>query len=101
MPNAQLVKEGAEIASIYKNKSVAEQNSIGTWTFASLSFFSLFLTLFFVVYALLDIAWELLMDPSFEELRHTIYATGEEKRRFRQVRRLISPRFGLKVSQPL
>lgn len=30
VPNAQLVKEGAEIASIYKNKSVAEQNSIGT-----------------------------------------------------------------------
>ena len=29
VPNAQLVKEGAEIAAIYKNKSVAEQNSIG------------------------------------------------------------------------
>lgn len=60
VPNAQLVKEGAEIASIYKNKSVAEQNSI-------------------------DIAWELLMDPSFETLRHTIYGSGEEKKRFRQL----------------
>lgn len=32
VPNAQLVKEGAEIASIYKNKSVAEQNSIGEYS---------------------------------------------------------------------
>ncbi|CAB9527346.1 Receptor-type guanylate cyclase gcy [Seminavis robusta] len=60
VPNAQLVKEGVEIADIYKGKSVAEQNSI-------------------------DIAWELLMDPSFEELRHTIYGTAEEKKRFRQL----------------
>lgn len=26
------------------------------------------------------------MDPSFEELRRTIYGSGEEKKRFRQVR---------------
>jgi hypothetical protein len=39
---------------------------------------------------MLDIAWELLMDPSFEALRHTIYTTGDEKRRFRQVRRPIA-----------
>ena len=58
--NAQLVKEGVEIASIYKNKSVAEQNSI-------------------------DIAWELLMDPKFIELRRAIYGTGDEKKRFRQL----------------
>lgn len=58
--NAQLVKEECEIASIYKNKSVAEQNSI-------------------------DIAWELLMDPSFADLRHAIYGTGGEKKRFRQL----------------
>jgi hypothetical protein len=32
-----------------------------------------------------DIAWELLMDPGFQELRHTIYGTGEEKKRFRQL----------------
>jgi len=60
VPNAQLVKEGAEVATIYKNKSVAEQNSI-------------------------DIAWELLMDPSFEDLRHSIYGNAEEKKRFRQL----------------
>ena len=58
--NAQLVKEGVEIASIYKNKSVAEQNSI-------------------------DIAWELLMDVNFVDLRHAIYGTGNEKKRFRQL----------------
>jgi hypothetical protein len=32
VPNSQLVKEGAEIANIYKEKSVAEQNSIGKKT---------------------------------------------------------------------
>lgn len=33
VPNAQLVKEEASIASIYKGKSVAEQNSVGTFTY--------------------------------------------------------------------
>ena len=47
--NAQLVKEGHELADRFKNKSVAEQNST-------------------------VLAWELLMDPRFEDFRRTIYA---------------------------
>lgn len=60
VPNAQLVKEKATIATVYKNQSVAEQNSI-------------------------DIAWDLLMDDGFAELRSVIYSTEEEKNRFRQL----------------
>jgi len=47
VPNAQLVSENTEIAQIYKNKSVAEQNSV-------------------------DIAWDLLMEPSYKDLRDAI-----------------------------
>ena len=60
VPNAQLVKEGTEIASIYKNKSVAEQNSV-------------------------DLAWELLMEPEFAKLRQCIYTNQEELDRFRSL----------------
>ena len=59
-PNSQLIKEDASIASIYGGKSVAEQNSV-------------------------DLAWSLLMDPSFDDLRNTIYKTEEERKRFRQL----------------
>ncbi|EEC45650.1 predicted protein, partial [Phaeodactylum tricornutum CCAP 1055/1] len=47
-------------ALIHDNKSVAEQNSI-------------------------DLAWDLLIDDSYAELRNTIYATQEEQLRFRQL----------------
>jgi class 3 adenylate cyclase len=60
LPNAQLVKENADIATIYKNKSVAEQNSV-------------------------DIAWDLLMEPSYGDLRDCIYQTQEELERFRHL----------------
>ena len=58
VPNAQLVKEKATIAAVYKNQSVAEQNSV-------------------------DLAWNLLMDPAFAELWQTICANEAESRRFR------------------
>jgi len=48
------------MASIYKNRSVAEQVSV-------------------------DLAWELLQDESFSDLQRAIYQTPEEKRRFRQL----------------
>ena len=54
VPNAVLVNEGAEIATLYKNKSVAEQNSV-------------------------DIAWDLLMDEGFKDLRDLIYTTEVRK----------------------
>jgi hypothetical protein len=60
VPNAQLVKENTQIADYYKGKSVAEQNSV-------------------------DLAWDLLMDENYKELRANIYTTDSELRRFRQL----------------
>lgn len=60
VPNATLVKEGNHLAQVYDNKSVAEQNSV-------------------------DIALDLLMDASFDQLRATIYASDDESKRFRQL----------------
>ena len=60
VPNAQLVREQAGLASVYKNQSVAEQNSV-------------------------DIAWDLLMHEQFRELRRVIYVNEEEFRHFRQL----------------
>jgi 3'5'-cyclic nucleotide phosphodiesterase len=60
VPNSQLVKEEAPVAWVYKNKSVAEQNSI-------------------------DVAWTHLMLDKFKDLRSTIYASDAELQRFRQL----------------
>jgi 3'5'-cyclic nucleotide phosphodiesterase len=60
VPNTQLVKEDSHVSSIYRNQSVAEQNSV-------------------------DLAWALLMEDNFKELRNVIYATEEERMRFRQL----------------
>uniref|UniRef100_A0A7R9ZSQ7 PDEase domain-containing protein n=1 Tax=Craspedostauros australis TaxID=1486917 RepID=A0A7R9ZSQ7_9STRA len=60
VPNAQLIKEQTAIASLYKNQSVAEQNSI-------------------------DLSWDLMMGPQFEKFRSCIYKTREELDRFRQL----------------
>ena len=60
LPNAQLVKDGTDLAKNFDNKSVAEQNSV-------------------------HIGWEMLMDPQFERLRKCIYQTNVERKRFRQL----------------
>lgn len=60
VPNAQLVKENLTLASLYRNKSVAEQNSV-------------------------DIAWDVLMDESFDDLRAVIFTNQAELKRFRQL----------------
>ncbi|CAJ1930877.1 unnamed protein product [Cylindrotheca closterium] len=60
VPNAQLVQEGAAVATMYNERSVAEQNS-------------------------LVIAWNLLMSDRFANLRNTICATATELSRFRQL----------------
>eukprot|EP00980_Cylindrotheca_fusiformis_P005865 scaffold1231_cov107-Cylindrotheca_fusiformis.AAC.13 len=57
--NAQLVKENARCAQIYK-KSVAEQKSV-------------------------DIAWDMLMSDEYAALRACIYQTEEDLQRFRQL----------------
>ena len=58
--NAQRSKEDPTLAGKYKNRSVAEQNSV-------------------------DIAWELLMDPAFENLQRCIFSSKSELLRFRQL----------------
>jgi hypothetical protein len=60
VPNSQLIKENSTLAKIYKDKSVAEQNSV-------------------------DLCWDLLMDSIFEDLRAAIYSTDSERKRFRQL----------------
>lgn len=60
VPNAQLVREGLDIAEMYKNKSCAEQHSV-------------------------DLAWGLLMQPKYRELRACIYTSQAELERFRQL----------------
>lgn len=58
--NVDLCNENPILAKIFDGKSVAEQNSIG-------------------------LAWETLMDPSFQDLRDCIYTDSTELRRFRQL----------------
>jgi class 3 adenylate cyclase len=60
VPNSQLNLENSTLAKVYKNKSVAEQNSV-------------------------DLCWDLLMDSNFDDLRAAIYGTDDERTRFRQL----------------
>jgi len=60
VPNSQLVKENTTTAVRYHNRSVAEQHSIA-------------------------VAWSLLMQPCYRELRECIYRTETEFNRFRQL----------------
>jgi len=60
VPNSQLIKEETSLAAVYRNKSIAEQNSV-------------------------DLAWDLLMDDAYGDLRNTIYVTKTEFLRFRQL----------------
>jgi hypothetical protein len=56
----QLVKEKPQMAKTFGNKSVAEQNSI-------------------------NLAWQLLMESRFSNLRAAIYHSSEERTRFKQL----------------
>jgi hypothetical protein len=58
--NVQLGKEEPEMDEYYKQKSVAEQNSV-------------------------DVAWEIFMSKKFDDLRSFIFASHHELMRFRQV----------------
>lgn len=60
LTNAELVSLGTSTAVAYRNKSVAEQNSV-------------------------DTAWELLMEERFADLRACIYANEQELKHFRQL----------------
>jgi hypothetical protein len=58
--NVQLIKEEPAMGELYRNKSVAEQNS-------------------------LDVAWDMLMSPRFKNLRKYIFGTQSELLKFRQL----------------
>ena len=58
--NATLVKEKTSLANLYQGKSVAEQNSV-------------------------DIAWQLLSEPCYADLRSCIFTNTAEFKRFRQL----------------
>jgi hypothetical protein len=60
VPNGQLAKEQPEMAEMYRNKSIAEQNSV-------------------------DLAWDLLVDPRYKALQECIAEDVEESKRFRQL----------------
>jgi 3'5'-cyclic nucleotide phosphodiesterase/Adenylate and Guanylate cyclase catalytic domain len=60
VPNARLMVEKPATANRYNNKCIAEQQSV-------------------------DIAWELLLLPKFENLRACIYQTKDEYKRFRHL----------------
>ncbi|CAB9529255.1 Guanylate cyclase (Partial), partial [Seminavis robusta] len=60
VPNATLVKEQTPEAKMYKDRSVAESNSV-------------------------DRCWRLLMEPKYGALRKTIYTTNNGLRRFRSL----------------
>ena len=60
VPNAQLVKEKATFASVFKEKSVAEQNS-------------------------LVLSWDLLMDDQFKNFRRVLFQNKAELLRFREL----------------
>ena len=60
VPNQTLIKENAVIAAVYKNRSVAEQNS-------------------------LELAWNLLLDEQFNNLRECIAPTQADLMHFRQL----------------
>ena len=62
VPNTQLIKEAKPVAAMYKNKSVAEQNSI-------------------------DLCWSLLMQDEYQNLRRAIY--GESVNDFMRFRQLV------------
>lgn len=58
--NMQLAKEEQQMAQAYHNKSIAEQNSV-------------------------DISWDLLMKPEFNELRRAMFTDRDDVLRFREV----------------
>jgi 3'5'-cyclic nucleotide phosphodiesterase len=58
--NIQLAKEDEHMAKLYRNKSVAEQNS-------------------------LDRSWDILMEDKYIDLRSTLFVDRDELLRFRQI----------------
>lgn len=60
VPNTTLMDENPEMAERFHHRSVAEQNS-------------------------LDLAWNLLQDDRFKDMRELIFTTADEQKRFREL----------------
>jgi hypothetical protein len=60
VPNSQLIKEKTKLAAMYKNQSIAEQNSM-------------------------NLAWNLLIDSKYKSLRDVICDNEQDVLRFRQL----------------
>ncbi|CAB9508616.1 Receptor-type guanylate cyclase gcy [Seminavis robusta] len=60
VPNSTLISEGSELAALYQNKSIAEQNSV-------------------------NLVFDLLFESSYSNLRAAIYSDETELKRFRQL----------------
>ena len=60
IPNTRLSEEDPKLSELYEHRSIAEQNS-------------------------LSIAWNLLMEPRFEDFRRCLYTTESELERFRSL----------------
>ena len=60
IPNTRLSEENPELSELYEHRSIAEQNS-------------------------LTIAWNLLMEHRFDDLRKCLYTTESELQRFRSL----------------
>jgi hypothetical protein len=60
VPNTQLLKEHPRLAEFHQNRAVAEQHSV-------------------------HLAFEILLDPKYKDLRYSIYSSDEEMKRFRQL----------------
>ena len=60
VPNSVLIKENGDLAKLYQNKSIAEQNSV-------------------------DLSWAVLMEDSYADLRAAIFETKDEQDHFRQI----------------
>ena len=60
VPNSILAKEHPDMEEMFQGHAIAEQNSVA-------------------------IAWELLMEPTFSDLRGVIYQTEKQMKRFRQL----------------
>ena len=73
VPNSVLVRDETPLAQHYRNKSVAEQNSV-------------------------DITWDLLMDDAYADLCACVFTNEFELQRFRQLVRYVSLRYSLLIN---
>jgi hypothetical protein len=88
VPNTQLVKENAPLATLYGGRSVAEQNSVDIRYAYIETRQSLFINgcgIFSLLFSSVIYSWDLFSGHAFEDLRNAICPTTQEMGRFRQL----------------